>query len=264
MTEINRKIQSVDAKKTIIGNDRVHPNAPGHFVMAYQFLKSLQSPTYVSAIEIKNNKLKKVNNAEVTDFSSNNKSISFKLKEKALPFPMPLEASKALEFVPFIEEFNMQLLKVSPLADGDYVLNIDGILAGNFSSVQLEKGINLAMLKTTPQYKQALLVAQKANSYKNVQRKLRDIKFVEYSYFPKRLWNADLPTLKLFIDSTLNSLKTTNERKFKSLKPQFETYINDKPQQANFEKKADSLPDQIYAENKPGTYHYQIIKVARP
>lgn len=260
MNDINQKIQSVDAKKTIVGNDRVHPNSPGHFVMAYQFLKSTAAPNYVSAIELQKGKLKKTINAKVSDITWTNQSISFTALENSLPFPIPQVAEPALAWVPFNDELNVQSLKISPLAAGNYTLKIDGISIADFTSEELQKGINLAAIKTTPQYLQAQKVAEKAIAYRNVQRKLRDLKFVVYSYFPKHSWSADLRTFEKVIDSVLNSLQTTNEKKYKSLKPQLENYLNDRPRQEEWEKKADVLAKEIYDINKPSSHSFQILK----
>ena len=261
MNDINKKIQSVDPKKTIIGNDRVHPNSPGHFVMAYQFLKSTAAPNFVSAIELQKGKLKSATNASVSDIVWKNDAISFKATEKSLPFPIPSAAEPALNWVAFNNELNLQPIKISPLAAGNYALNIDGTAVGNFSHEELQKGINLATIKTTPQYQQAQKVAEKIIAYRNVQRKLRDLKFVVYSYFPKHSWSANLATSQKVIDSVLTSLQTTNEKKYKSLQPQFESYLKDKPKQEEWEKKAEILANEIYEINKPTEHIYRIIKV---
>ena len=261
MNDINKKIQSVDPKKTIIGNDRVHPNAPGHFVMAYQFLKSTAAAKYVSLIELQKGKLKNIVNAKVSDLTWKDQSISFKATENSLPFPISTAAEPALNWVNFNDELNVQLLKISPLAGGNYSIEIDGASIGNFSNEELQKGINLATIKTTPQYQQAKKVEEKTIAYRNVLRKLRDIKFVVYSYFPKHAWNADLAKSKTVIDSVLNSLQTTNEKKYKSLQPQFEGYLKDKPKQDEWEQKAALLINEIYEANKPLAHTYRIIKV---
>lgn len=260
MSDINRKIQGVDAKKTIVGNDRVHPNSPGHLVMAYQFLKSTSAPNYVSAIELQKGKLKSTVNAKVSDIVWTNHAISFTALENSLPFPIPHIAEPALGWVYFNEELNVQLLKISPLAAGNYTLNIDGINVADFTSEALQKGINLATIKTTPQYLQAQKVAEKTIAYRNVQRKLRDLKFIVYSYFPKHSWSADLSTSEKVIDSVLSSLQTTNEKKYKSLKPQLENYLNDRPRQEEWEKKADVLAKEIYDINKPTSHSFQILR----
>lgn len=261
MKDINQKIQSVDPKKTIVGNDRVHPNAPGHFVMAYQFLKSIKSPTYVSAIELEKGKFKKTENVTVDKLIWNNQSITFTALEKSLPFPVPTEAEPALNLVPFDEELNTQLLKISPLATGNYMLKIDGVITANFTAEQLQKGVNLATIKNTPQYKQAQQVAQQTIAYRNAQRKLRDLKFIEYSYFPKRIWgSSDIKVSKNVTDSILKSLKGTREKKYNELLPQFEAYLKNKPQQTEVEKMVAELSNQIYSINKPTTHTYEIVK----
>lgn len=261
MKDINQKIQSVDPKKTIVGNDRVHPNAPGHFVMAYQFLKSTLQPNHVSAITIEKGKLKKAENVKVDKIVWNKQSVSFTTIENSLPFPIPTEAEPALSLVPFNEEFNTQLLQITSLPSGNYSLKIDGEVIRNFTAPALQKGVNLATIKTTPQYKQALLVAQQTIAYRNAQRKLRDLKFIEYSYFPKSMWGvSDIKVFEKITDSILQSLKGIKEKKYNELRPQFENYLKNKPLQAAVEKSVAELPAQIYAINKPIVHTYEIVK----
>ncbi|MNR31888.1 hypothetical protein D3C85_1494300 [compost metagenome] len=62
------------------------------------------------------------------------------------------------------------------------------------------------------------------------------------------------------IDSLLTSLQTTNEKKYKSLQPQFESYLKDKPKQEEWEKKAGLLINEIYQINRPTLHSYLIKK----
>jgi endoglucanase len=55
LNNINTNFQRKETKATIIGQDRVHPGADGHLIMAYQFLKTTNAPKYVAQIRIDNN-----------------------------------------------------------------------------------------------------------------------------------------------------------------------------------------------------------------
>lgn len=261
MNNINKRVQEKDPKATIIGSDRVHPGPVGNMIMAYQFLKSTAAPQLVSAVEIENGALKESKHCVLNNFSVKKDIIEFKLKEESLPFPVPLEAEPALSLVPFSDELNMQLLKIAGLAEGIYTLTIDGTFIGNFSGAEFAAGLNLAKYKNTPQYKQALNVMQRALQYRNIQRKLRDIKFVEFSYLPENLWKGELPDLQKFSDNYLTFLQSTNDKRYQALKSIFEDYLKVKPNQAELEKEAAALPDLIYSVNKP-TEHTFLIKKA--
>ncbi|MGV3508421.1 MAG: cellulase family glycosylhydrolase, partial [Sphingobacteriaceae bacterium] len=261
MNNVNKQIQEKNPKATIIGNDRVHPGAVGNMIMAYQFLKSTQAPQLVSSVEIENGTLKESKHCVLNNISVKKDVIEFKLKEESLPFPVPAEAEPALSLVPFSNELNMQLLKVSGLADGEYTLTIDGTFIGNFSQKEFAAGLNLAKYKNTPQYKQALNVMQHALQYRNAQRKLRDIKFVEFSYLSENLWKAELPELQKFTDNYLVFLQSANDKRYPALKTIFEAYLKAKPNQTDLEKEVASLPELIYSVNKP-TEHTFLIKKA--
>lgn len=260
MNDINKQVQEKDPKATIIGNDRVHPGPVGNMIMAYQFLRSTEAPQLVSSVEIENGALKETKYCILNNLSVRKGIIRFKLKEESLPFPVPSEAEPALSLVPFSDELNMQLLKVAGLAEGIYTLTIDGISIGNFSEREFAAGLNLAKYKNTPQYKQALNVMQHALQYRNIQRKLRDIKFVEFSYVPENLWKAGLPELQKFSGDYLSVLQVTNEKKYQELKSLFENYLELKPNQADLEREAAALPGLIYSVNKPTEYAFLIKK----
>lgn len=259
MKQVNQNLQNKDPKQTIVGNDRVHPGAPGHLVMAYQFLKSTGVTGPVSMINLEKGKIKKLENAKLRDLTWTKDAITFKLTENSLPFPLSADATPALNYIPFNEELNLQLLKISGLDKVLFTLKIDGMVAGKFSAEQLHQGINLSLLEKTPQMDQAKLVEGAATAYRNLQRRARDLKFVEYSYFPKNISKVDLTSAGLYIDSTLTKFKSNNERKFNEVKPQFDAYLKDKPNEANLGKNSALLLEQMYQINKPKEHIFEVI-----
>ena len=92
--------------------------------------------------------------------------MSFDYLAEALPYPLDTIArgwgqkkgqAEATKVIPFMDEMNREVLKVTGLK-GDYKLLIDEEEIGIWSGDDLAKGINLAAESKTPQYQQALTV----------------------------------------------------------------------------------------------------------
>jgi len=260
MNEVNANLQQTDVKSTIVGQDRVHPGPLGHFVMAYTFLKAMDTPNNVSSLTIDKGSITDVKYGTVSNLNMLEDELTFDYREERLPFPVPPEAEKALTLIPFTDDFNTQLLQVKDLEEGVYALTIDDILISNFTQEELAKGINLAERKNTPPYQQALKVFKEAVAYRNVQRQLREIKFVEFSYLPKELWGGDLEPIKTFISEYLSFLQVSKDARYETFHSLFETYLKNKPHQTDLEKQAKALPETIYQFNQPQSHRFRLVK----
>jgi hypothetical protein len=69
--------------------------------------------------------------------------------------------------VPFTANLNQEMLHVSHLPKGNYQISIDGTPVLTCSAEELAQGINLATNAKTPQYKQALAVADLAAKHQS-------------------------------------------------------------------------------------------------
>ncbi len=209
MEAINRAGQAKDPEFTIVGPDRVHPGPVGHLVMAYLFLKEQGLPPTVAdlAIDAARAKIVKQDNCSVSALAVKGGEVSFTCLSNALPFPIDPKHEKVLELVPFSDDLNQELLKVSGLPEGRYRLSIDGCPILTASAAALGKGINLATSRETPQYKQArevqLLLSERAFIEG---RKLRTIAQVRYLFFS----NRESPTPEIerrVLEDTLEKLR---------------------------------------------------------
>lgn len=182
LNKINTQLQQNDPTTTIIGNDRVHPGSAGHFIMAYEFLKTQNVPSLVSEVSIdaKEKEIIKTYNCDVKNLNFDKQEINFTIKEGALPFPINTNQNQALKLVPFQNELNNELLQVTGLKSGNYCLYIDKVLIAKFSELQLRDGVNLSLFSTTPQYQQALKVRSTLMELWKIEAQLRSIKFIEY------------------------------------------------------------------------------------
>ncbi len=193
MSDINKERQKNDPHFTIVGPDRVHPAEPGHFLMAYEFLRTQKAQSIVAhtEIDIRNRVARRTDNCEISELAADDHGVSFTCLESALPFPVPSAAVPALDYVPFTREFNQETLMVSGLQRGNYTLCIDEQRIGSFTDGELAQGLNLASQENTPQSQQAVDVLETLIRKWDAVAKLRAVAFVEHCAWPDAGHPAD-------------------------------------------------------------------------
>ncbi|WP_282035998.1 SGNH/GDSL hydrolase family protein [Saccharicrinis aurantiacus] len=257
METINLKGQQNDSLFTIVGHDRVHPGDVGHFIMAYELIKTVLPQQALSKIVIdgKKGRIQANNNATV-ECKKTRKEISLNVKNVSLPFPIFKQYSQALNWIPFLDELNQELLTISNLKQGNYTLDIDGIYIGTFSSDELKNGINLATNENTPQYKQASKVLKLCTQYHKTMGKLRTLAFIDYRMLneytgpntAKRKQSYLQAKLDADIGKSWHAWNTKNVNRYFELLPQKEALINE----------VNELRNQIYKSNLPLKHNYVI------
>lgn len=162
MGEVNSRMQAKDPKATLTCADRTHPGRVGSLVMAYTILMAQGMGPNVSriAVDSQTGQAEELLNSTVQQIQRRGDGIEFVCKESALPFVVTSDAAAALDLVPLTDDLNREMLRVSNLSTGEYELRIDGEPCGIFSASALQQGVNLAIMEKTPQYRQALAVAE--------------------------------------------------------------------------------------------------------
>lgn len=117
-------------------SDRVHPTPAGYLVMAHHFLKAMQVPAEVAVHETS--------------------ELRFTYRPRALPVPFDPELRRALPLVPFQDELNREILRVTGLPEGIHEVVMDGDVVGAWWHDQLAAGVNLAATAATPSHRRAL------------------------------------------------------------------------------------------------------------
>lgn len=197
MVALNQQYQKKDPAFTLCGSDRIHPDNDGHMVMAYLFLKAQGfAGKEVANVEINADKKQAVksDNCTISNIKKIGKDLSFDYLAEALPYPLDTIArgweqkksqSEATKVVPFMEEMNREILKVTGLK-GRYRLLIDDEIIGVWSANDLAEGINLAAESKTPQYQQALTVMH-LNEYRwEIERSFREFAWTQFSFFQQK------------------------------------------------------------------------------
>ena len=204
MVAINQWEQAADSMYTLCGKDRIHPSTDGHLVMAYLFLKAqglAGKPVADIRIDGAGKKVTRSDNCRVSDLSVSSDNLTFTYEAKSLPYPIDTSyydnekhtQADALSVISFMDEMNYEGLSVSGLSDGYYGLTIGGEFIGRFTARELERGINMALLQNTPQYKQAMKIRQMNEERWLKERKMREFYWVEYNLMRKTgmLWACD-------------------------------------------------------------------------
>jgi len=261
MTVINVSIQKTNASATIVGPDRVHPGSVGHFVMAYEFLKAQKPRALVSLIGVDASTGKSAGCEEcrVSGITASPDEVSFTCLEKALPYPVTDEKKPALGLVPFMDEFNREILKVTGLKLGSYQLLIDNTPIRTYTAENLASGVNLS-LEQTPQSNQALRVAEIMQKKWDAALKLRNIAAFEYAAWPAPHSASDnnQDSIKVKIDEFLK--KNTAEK----IAVKGREYLELKPREAEFKKTVSDATSEAYASAKPIPHRFIIKKTASP
>ena len=189
MDAINRAWQAKQPAFTLVGPDRIHPGPAGHLVMAYLFLKAQHAPAVVAeaTLDGRQGKVVRQNNCDISDVRMVDGGLTFTCRSGALPFPVDKACGPALEWVPFMQELNREMLTVTGLSGDRYALEIDGALVVKTTAAALAKGINLAELRDTPQCKQALEIRQRVSERALIEgRKLRTFDHIEFLFLTGR------------------------------------------------------------------------------
>lgn len=272
MLAINAQQQQRDSLFTLQGFDRIHPSNDGYMVMAYLFLKAQGLAGKKVAEVVINSKSHAIHvgNCVVTGLKSTAGNISFNYLAKSLPYPLdtiPQGGGKqlrsqadALGLIPFTNEFNQEVLRVSGLpASREFELRIDNTSIGKWSGAQLDSGINLALYHSTPQYQQALAIMHLNEERWEIERRLRQYYWIHYSILkPKGLLYNDS-------ESTMDSLQNYAKKDF-FVAVTLPTYRNArfKGVRDAWQKEIELLTTEIYRINRPKIHHFTIKPVNSP
>lgn len=268
MLAITHQEQAKQPNFTLTGPDRIHPGSAGHLVMAYLFLKAqglAGKPVADLAIDAALERVLKNENADIRSLKSNKSSVTFNYLAKSLPFPIDTlprvwenkqTQKDALDVIPFMAEFNQERMMVKGLKAGDYVLKIDGEWIGTFSAAEWAKGINLAEITHTPQYKQALELMELNRKHRELEIKFRNYYWVNYNFLKdKKL---------LFDDSEVahdTVMKHQEDNGWLRIKTADYEQIRKLDTRSQLEREMASLREEMYRLNKPRAHRVTITAI---
>jgi hypothetical protein len=230
--------------------------------MAYLTLKALDAPSDVARVTVDARRgiVTEDYRCGIGEVNVMADGVEFEYMAEALPFPVDAAAQPALDWVPFTDELNREIMRVTHLPAGQYRLSIDGEAVRDFSAAELASGVNLATEASTPQYRQAQEVL---DLYKKLYRapvsKLRAIAFVEHSSsrsapHPLTLEQVE-PKLEAWIASAEGQPYQGYFRKCA------EAYRVDKPREQEYTEQAAASMAVIRAAAQPQEHRVSVTRV---
>ncbi|OQP40053.1 GDSL family lipase [Niastella yeongjuensis] len=267
MTEITLLEQRKDSAFTLTSSDRIHPGNAGHFVMAWLFLKQqglAGKPVADIAIDAAAKKIQHAENCQLTCLSVTPGTIQVDYLANSLPFPQdtvsrmwenPQRQADALKVIPFTEEMNREMLTVHGLNNGNYSLLIDGKSIGKYSGEQLGAGINLALIKTTPQYDQAMTVLLLNEERMAIESRLRAYYWLQFNYLKEI--GMQFNDNKVAMDSVAS--RATRDWAVASKRDNYRA-ARYAAVRASWQRQLDALVNEIYTLNQPKKHTIRIVK----
>lgn len=242
LNRITREQRKTDPEYTLIA-DAVHPGPGGQLVMALAFLSDVGADSLVSKISFtrENGKwIAAAQNGTLSDLEPG--KITFTFTAAGLPWVVPEEARPAYKITGAGARMSREIFQVVGLEPGNYRLTIDGKPVGDYSYSRLAEGIQLQENGKTPQYRQALAVAE-LNKKRNDQvvRPMRDLWLIRKFKKDGGDWN--------------NQVSQLSPDAFKAWEKNFKEKVK------VFEKRAGAMADEIYMINKPVPHSYVLHKI---
>lgn len=144
MMEVQTKAKLDDSRFTMIP-DSVHPNGPGHALMAYALIKTLGGGNETSALKIdaSNSEVWR-KSCEVKDLKVAEDRITFTRTDNSLPSYFDTDVASIYKYAPVEQDLNDYHFTVVGLKPGNWKLTVKGTEVGTFTADTLEKGINLS------------------------------------------------------------------------------------------------------------------------
>jgi lysophospholipase L1-like esterase len=238
-----------DPNFTLI-KDAVHPDPPGQLVMAFALLRDLDSPGVVSDVHVAlgdGTPQATASGGKVDGLSVKDRSVEFTWTATALPFVVPAEASSAAKMLYLGHILGRESLSVTGLPAGGYELAIDGTPVGVYSAAGLAQGIGLEENALTPQYRQALKIAE-LNKNRNsgpVNRLRGEWSQMQQFYRLQRQVKAD----------------PNNAEAAKNLEAQTKKVEGLEERISKHESEAREIEEQILAARQPSPHKYRIAPV---
>jgi lysophospholipase L1-like esterase len=267
MTEITLREQKTDSSFTLTSSDRIHPGNAGHFVMAWLFLKQqglAGKPVADMAIDAMAKKVQRAENCQLSALSVTPGEIRVDYLANSLPFPQdtvsrmwenPQRQADALKVIPFNEEMNREMLTVNGLGSGNYAVTIDGSTIGKWTGGQLGAGINLALVKTTPQYDQAMTVLLLNEERMALESKLRAYYWLQFNYLKDI--GMQFNDNKVAMDSVAS--RATRDWAVASKRDNYRA-ARYAAVRASWQRQIDALVNEMYTLNQPKKHTIRIVK----
>jgi len=164
LNHITLQTRKTQADFTLIP-DSVHPAESGQLVMAYALIDDLGLRSALSSIRLVRGTdgekpAHKVRGGQLSDLTFTPDGVAFTWHADSLPWVVPQVAQTGAKLLKLGHRASRESLEIHGLEPGEYQLSIDGQAVRSFDTLALARHVELQSLSQTPQYQQALAVAE--------------------------------------------------------------------------------------------------------
>ena len=254
--------QQDDPKFTIVGADRVHPGAAGHYLMARAFLEAQgEKPADEATIRIDflESRLVEQYQCRIESLALAAEEISFTRVSRHLPWVPELKTQEARRSMPPAYRERGEFFQIRDLPAGRYALLIDDREISVFTDRELNVGVHLGEKLPTPDYEQALRVAklnERRHDIESVQ--LRGVAFVHGALRKAGIDPNDEAAATKFLQAYIEEHKSEQGNFGKTM---YERYLQSWGRdEAKNVALLDELIVQIRAEVQPKPHRWKLVK----
>lgn len=249
LLEINARLQNDNPSASIVGKDRVHPGAEGHWAMALAFLQAQGMDPYVARVVVDAGPGTPIatHRCRVGAVTKDGDGVSFTYRPEALPIPSDPSYEKADPVVGLTAALNQELVAVRGLKPGRYAMSMNAQPLGFFSAEQLAEGVNIATLAGNPGQQTAKRVQALVNERRSFEQRIRQLRQNDA---------GDLARLSGELRETVlagyrQSLEKARAEGDVRMVRRWNTYFEDLPQEPVFRRRIEEIDREIYTINRP-------------
>lgn len=210
MAACNAALQREDPDASIVGGDRVHPGPPGHLFMAYHVLRGLGATATVDTVDVHAGSGEA--DGDVTVEHHGPDGVALRHRPRSLPFPIPADAAAAGAWAPIQRALSCEILRCRGLRPGGYMIRIDDQPVAQADADELAAGLDLGGNPATPQYRQALRVAElNRERHRLISEELRTVAAVRHFLLERNgVVSSDLDAAETLATADLARVQAAN------------------------------------------------------
>lgn len=240
----------------LCGPDRVHPGRPGHLIVAALILQAAGASPMVGEVVIDAGKGRaSFENVKLDNLKFNREGASFRYVPQRLPFPVTADYEAAERVFPLSAALNREVLKLTGLNPGQYLVTAGGRELGRFSAEQLAAGIDLTRLPTPSAEISARCLAL-LEQLAAVERRLRMLVLVEETMRNRQVDPRDAAAVREFIAAEQAAKKgmPTYLRRYRQ-------YEADLPRRDELTATAEKLRAELLETSRPRPFDVEVTPV---
>ena len=140
--------------------DGIHPNAPGHALMALRILDGAGEVRARWKIAFPRKGKPEIEGGQLQAVHRGDDGIRFRFRADSLPWVLPPEAMAAAHLDPAYRRINRSVLRIQGLPEGVHELRVDGSTLCQHTARQWARGVDIGLLVQHPNWLQSSRITE--------------------------------------------------------------------------------------------------------